>query len=342
MGPERHIKELIGSRGPIPFSRFVEEALYHPETGYYSTGKPFRGRGDFYTGPSLHPVFGWTMARFLVSRGIPGLILEVGPGKGFLASDILDYLSSREPDAYREIRYLILEKSPGLRAQQEKLLSPHSERVEWIDSLPQSFNGVILANEVLDAFGFDRFLRQKTGWSMMMVDIGDPFAWADGPAREDALPFLPSEAPEGFIYDLSVEALSFLSACASSLDSGYILVVDYGYPRSVILSSYPRGTLTCYYKHTVSDDPFERIGEQDITYFLDWDIFRETALRSGLREEIFASQAEFLMSAGIHQVLSEMETAQSSLEIMKARRAANNLLLTFKNYRVVVWGRHDR
>ncbi len=339
MDLEKHIRGLIEGGGPVPFSRFVEEALYHPEMGYYSTGKPFRGRGDFYTGPSLHPLFGWTVARFLVSRGIPGAILEIGPGKGFLASDILDYLLSREPDLYREIRYFILEKSHSLRAQQERLLSPHSERVKWLDSLPSGFTGVILANEVLDAFAFDRFVREPGGWSMMMVALGDPFAWVKAPARQDALPFLPSEAPEGFIYDLSVEALSFLSRCASSLESGYILVIDYGYPREIILSSYPRGTLTCYYRHTVSDDPFERVGQQDITFFLDWDIFRETAARSGLREALFATQAEFLMSAGIHQVLSEMETAHSSLEVMKARLAGKNLLLTFKNYRVAMWAK---
>ncbi|MGC8894570.1 MAG: SAM-dependent methyltransferase, partial [candidate division WOR-3 bacterium] len=126
MGPEKHIRSLIRKEGPIQFSRFVEEALYHPENGYYSTGKPFKGDGDFYTGPSLHPVFGWTLARFLVSRGIPGPILEIGPGKGFLASDILDYLSSRHPNIYQDTYYLILEKSHSLRAQQEKLLLGHS------------------------------------------------------------------------------------------------------------------------------------------------------------------------------------------------------------------------
>jgi len=339
MGPEKHIRGLIEGGGPIPFSRFMEEALYHPELGYYSTGRPFKARGDFYTGPSLHPIFGWTIARFLVSRDSPRAILEIGPGKGFLASDILDYLSSRHPELYQETRYLILEKSPALRAQQERLLSSHAGHTEWLDSLPQSFSGVILANEVLDAFAFDRFVREKLGWSMMMVALGDPFAWTTGPARGDALAFLPKNAPEGFIYDLSVEALSFLSDCASSLDSGYMLVIDYGYPREIILSSYPQGTLTCYYRHTVSDDPFLRVGEQDITCFLDWDLLREAAARAGLREELFVSQAEFLMSSGIHDVLSGMETAHSSLEIMKARLAAKNLLLTFKNYRVALWGK---
>ncbi|MGB9590839.1 MAG: SAM-dependent methyltransferase, partial [Candidatus Hydrothermia bacterium] len=195
-----------------------------------------------------------------------------------------------------------------------------------------------LANEVLDAFGFDRFLMEAGGWSMMMVSLDDhQFVWTTAPARQDALPFLPPEAPEGFVYDLSVEALSFLSECSVALKSGYMLVVDYGYPRGVILSSYPRGTLTCYYRHTVSDDPFERIGDQDITFFLDWDIFRAVAAQSGFREELFVSQTEFLMSWGIHQVLSEMETAHSPIEIVKARLAAKNLLLSFKNYRVALW-----
>jgi SAM-dependent MidA family methyltransferase len=339
MDLEKHLRRLIEREGPIPFSRFMEEALYHPEMGYYSTGKPFRGEGDFYTGPSLHPLFGWTVARFLISRGGPWTVLEIGPGKGFLASDILDYLSFREPKIYRKTRYLILEKSPALRAQGERLLSPHSERVEWLESLPRSFSGVILANEVLDSFAFDRFVRETDGWSMMMVALGDPFSWTKAPAREDALALLPDNAPEGFIYDLSVEAISFLAECASCLEGGYMLVIDYGYPRAVLFSSYPQGTLTCYYKHTVSNDPFERVGNQDITYFLDWDIFRLSAARSGLTEEFFVSQAEFLMSSGIHLILSEMETAHSGLEVMKARLAAKNLLLTFKNYRVAVWAK---
>lgn len=339
MRPEKHIRGLIEGSGPIPFSRFVEEALYHPDMGYYSTGRPFMARGDFYTGPSIHPIFGWTIARFLVSRGRPSPILEIGPGKGFLASDILDYLSFRHPDLYQEAQYLILEKSPVLRAQQKRLLSSHSGRVEWLERLPSSFSGVILTNEVLDAFAFDRFVKERSGWSMMMVALGDPFAWATGPAREDALAFLPKNVPEGLIYDLSVEALYFLSECAFSLESGYILVIDYGYPRELILSAYPQGTLTCYYKHTPSDDPFVHVGKQDITYFLDWDLLREVAARAGLREELFASQAEFLMSSGIHDVLSEMEGGRSFLEIMKARLAAKNLLLTFKNYRVAVWGK---
>lgn len=342
MRAERYIRKVIESDGPIPFSRFMDIALYHPEFGYYSTGKPFAGRGDFYTGPSLHPLFGWTIARFLISRGTFGPILEIGPGKGFLASDILDYISSREPGLYNGIRYLIIERSPAFREKTKDLLAPHAERVEWLERLPDAFSGIILANELLDAFGFDRFIKGSDGWEMLMVGPGEPFSWVRGPAREDAMRFLPEKAPPGFIYDLSVEGLGFLSDCAKSLQKGCLLVVDYGYPRDVILSSYPNGTLTCYYKHTVLDDPFVRVGEQDITYFLDWDLVRQVARGCGLVEKAFMSQAEFLMSAGIHDLLSEMEAAHSPAEIMKARLAAKNLLLTFKNHKVLVWEKQVR
>jgi len=305
--PEEFFRNLIEREGPVPFSRFVEEALYNPQFGYYSTGRAFKGEGDFFTAPMAGELFGLTLAQLVRELGARA-VLEIGAGKGHLALDILSAV---------KVDYYILEKSRALRAEAQWALG---DAVRFVDDF-RGFKGLVILNEVLDAFGFDRFLKKRGEWRMLYV--GWPLKFVEGPPRPDAAQFLPEPWPEKVIYDLSVEAVRFLEELLSQVD-GYVLVLDYGFNRRQ-LAQRPEGTLTCYRRHTVNADPFRDIGRQDITYFLDWDLIRARASKFA-REELFLRQSDLLVKLGIHRV------AEVHPDPQKARLQAKTLLLGFRNH----------
>ncbi len=307
MRPEEYFKNLIEKEGAIPFSRFVDEALYNPQFGYYSTGRAFKGEGDFFTAPMVGEVFGLTLANLVKELGVRE-VLEIGAGKGHLALDILQAAP---------VSYKILERSPALREEAQWSLG---DAVQFIEDY-RGFRGLVIINEVLDAWGFDRFVKRGGRWRMLWVRW--PLGFEEGPPREDAGELLPEPWPEGVIYDLSVEAVRFLEGLLREV-KGYVLILDYGFFRRD-LAQRPQGTLTCYWRHRVETDPFRNIGRQDITYFLDWDLIREW-VRALAREEFFMRQADLLMRLGIHRV------AESQLNSQKARLQTKTLLLGFRNH----------
>ena len=304
--------EIDAAGGHIPFKRFMELALYAPGLGYYSAGSEKIGaEGDFVTAPEISPLFSRCLARQceqVIRRLGRGVILEPGAGTGVMAADMLLELERRGalPEAY-----WILEPSAELQRRQKQTLEARTprlmDRINWLESLPaRPFDGVILANEVLDAFPFDR-IRIEGGevYELHVAWEDGRFAWRSLPAdqalRDYAGAILDIQSlPDGYTSEVNRSVQPFIASLADVLDRGVILLVDYGYPRAEYY--HPQridGTMLCHYRHRVHADPFVYLGLQDITASVDFTTVAEAASAAGLAVAGFTTQAHFLLGCGL-------------------------------------------
>ncbi len=275
--------EIEASGGWISFARYMELALYAPGLGYYTAGATkFGGAGDFVTAPELTPLFGRTLARVAaqVLARTGGDLLELGAGSGRLAVDVLLQL---ERLACLPERYLILEVSPDLRARQRQLLAeqaPHLlPRVAWLDALPESFRGVVLGNEVLDALPVHLLHGSAEGVlerGVIWTEAG--LAWADRPIAAPVLASAVAELPvvtdrrvDGYLSELNLAAPALVASLADRLECGLLLFLDYGYPRAEYYHPQRHmGTLRAHYRQHALDDPFFLPGLADLTAHVDF------------------------------------------------------------------------
>ena len=307
------LREEIACRGSIGFARFMERALYAPGLGYYdSDQEPFGPRGDFITAPELGPLFARCLARQCaeVLAQLPaGAILELGAGSGALACDLLSELRQL---GCLPSRYLIRERSASLRRRQaqraRRRLPPACRaRIEWLQAPPaEPFQGLILANEVLDALPVHRVRLRRDGWRELRV------VWRDGKlAWQEAVPN-PSlrrhiericgrrNLAAGYVTELNCGLHRWLRTAVRPLQSGILLCMDYGYPRAEYL--HPQrsmGTLLCHYRHRFHDDPLLWPGLQDITASVDFTLLAEAGKACGLDLYGYADQAWFLLGCGL-------------------------------------------
>ncbi len=307
--------EIAASGGWVGFERFMELALYAPGMGYYSGGThKFGAAGDFITAPEISPVFAQTLAaqaRQIMALSAPQII-EVGAGSGRLAADLLLELEAR--DALPE-RYSILELSGELRERQRNTIAqavPHfAERVDWLDCLPEHFEGLVLANELLDAMpvhlvvwnGGD-ILERGVSWE------NNAFVWHDLPAEGRVLERAQAIAaeyplPEGYLSELCLASTDWTTAWANILGKGALLLIDYGFPRHEYY--HPQrdtGTLMCHYRHHAHTEPFFLPGLQDITAHVDFTSIVESGFEAGLEFLGYTTQAVFLLNCGLPEVLA--------------------------------------
>jgi SAM-dependent MidA family methyltransferase len=325
--------EIEASGGHIPFRRFMELALYAPGLGYYSAGCEKIGEGgDFVTAPEISPLFSRCLARqceqVLAALG-HGVILEPGAGTGVMAADILQELERRDalPDDY-----WILEPSAELRQRQRRTLERQVpqflDRVRWLEALPaQPFEGIIVANEVLDAFPFER-VRIAGGVieELHVTWENGGFAWLCLPAEQALADYVrtiidPGQLEDGYTTEVNRTVQPFIAGLADVLDSGVVLVVDYGYPRMEYY--HPQridGTMLCHYRHRAHTDPFLYVGLQDITASVDFTTVAEAADISGLELCGFTTQALFLLGCGLDEMLNEYSGDPDAL-LKQARQA---------------------
>jgi SAM-dependent MidA family methyltransferase len=324
-----HIRDFVRRHGgTIGFDAYMRMALYAPGLGYYSAGATKLGSdGDFVTAPEISDLFSRCLARQVadVLRDTRGDVLELGAGSGRMAADILTELASMDclPEKYR-----ILEVSADLgerqRARIAQLPADLSSRVEWLDRLPdRSMRGVILANEVLDAMPVERFALHSREGGLDVRALGvalrdDAFEWRElSPSAElmhavaDIVEALPMPLPDGYVSEVCLSFHPWVASIAQILEQGVALLIDYGLPRSQLYHpERSRGTLRCHYRHRAHDDPFVRVGLQDITAWVDFTRVAEAADDAGLEVLGFATQAAFLIGAGMESLLStEMEIA---------------------------------
>jgi SAM-dependent MidA family methyltransferase len=313
-------REIAAAGGWISFERYMDLALYQPGLGYYSAGARKLGAGgDFTTAPEISSLFGACVAKQCaeVLRAVrEGSILEVGAGTGRLAVDILGRL---ETLAQLPARYLILEVSAELKERQRTLLHaslPHlRNRIVWLDALPEPFDGVILANEVLDALPVTRFRWDGTVFEELGVAFSEGAFFSSArpadPAMTDRCKALmanallsagggpASLALDGYVSEYCPRLQSWAAGIARSLRTGAALWFDYGLPRAqYYLAERRDGTLLCHFRHRVHDDPFRYPGLSDITAWVDFTTMAEAAGAANCELAGFTTQAFFL--AGMH------------------------------------------
>jgi SAM-dependent MidA family methyltransferase len=300
--------------GPISFSRFMELALYAPGLGYYSAGKTkFGESGDFITAPELGNVFARCVAHQcaqVLAELDRGDILEAGAGSGALAADLLAELDRR-----RQLpgHYYILELSADLRQRQRDRIEqvvPHLlERVQWLDDFPdQEIEGIILANELLDAMPVSLFHVTDHGIMERYVALEEnSFAWKELPAspqirqRVEAL-----ELDKDYCSEINLGAEAWIQTAARKLNRGIVLLFDYGFPQHEYYHPQRKtGTLMCHYRHRAHTDPLTFVGLQDITAHVDFTAMAQAAVDSGLDVLGYTSQAAFLMASGLNEIVAD-------------------------------------
>ncbi|MGO4412740.1 class I SAM-dependent methyltransferase [Cupriavidus sp. KB_39] len=305
--------------GWIGFDRYMALALYAPRLGYYSGGAAKFGRdardgSDFITAPELTPFFARTLARQfapLIALDLPR-VLEFGAGTGRLAADLLLAL---ETEGALPETYQILELSGELRVRQQETLAaraPHlASRVQWLDELPAQFEGVIVGNEVLDAMPVRLFARLDGRWHERGVALADgKFTFEDRPLADNAVPDALRALPgdHDMVTETHAEAEGFTRAVGAMLTRGAAFFIDYGFPAAEYYHPQrAEGTLMCHYRHHAHPDPFLYPGLQDITAHVNFTGIAEAAVDAGLSVAGFASQARFLMNAGITELLMELD-----------------------------------
>lgn len=316
-----YIKEIIRDAGGwIPFSKYMELAMFAPGLGYYSAGAAKIGAaGDFTTAPEMSALFGATLAKQVtqVLAVTAGDVLEFGAGSGKLACDILRALEKAGCEPHQ---YLILEPSADLRERQKAFLAkemPHwLSRIQWIDQMPENFCGVMMANEVLDAMPIELVSWQSDGVYERGVAIdGDQFVWLDrklqsGPLFDIAKSI---DVAPGYVSEIHRAGAAFVRSIGAALKHGVAILIDYGFlDHAYYHADRSTGTLMCHYRHRAHTDPFFLPGVQDVTAHVNFTAMMDAAQSVGLEVEGFTTQAKFLIQCGITDQLGEINPANTT------------------------------
>jgi SAM-dependent MidA family methyltransferase len=320
--------EIERAGGAMPFSRFMELALYAPGLGYYSAGQGAPGaQGDFVTAPEIGNLFARCVTRACVPilRATSGSVFEAGAGSGRLCADVLLELARLE---CLPRRYFILELSSALRAGQQATiarLAPHlRERVVWLDRLPERFEGVALANELLDAMPVE-LVRLDDGRVLRMT-VGmerDEFVWRAADAPDDLAATVHARLaadrlPRPYTSEINLNAEGWIRAAGDWLATGVLFIFDYGFPRAEYYHpDRAHGTLMCHYRQRAHDDPLRLPGLQDITAHVDFTAVAEAGHEGGLEVLGYAPLGAFLLGAGITELAAESrdDDARASLAL---------------------------
>ncbi len=341
--------EIEQAGGWISFARYMELALYAPGLGYYSGGaRKFGAAGDFVTAPELSPLFAQTLAAQvepILAASTPH-ILEAGAGSGALAVGLLRELERR--GALPE-RYEILELSGELRARQQDSIARGAPqlagRVAWLDTLPDTFSGVVVGNELLDALPVNIFAWREDGIFERGVALADGgFAWRERPATGALLAVaqgLTFVSPP-YVSEIALAARAWVAEWGRILQRGALLLIDYGFPqREYYHPQRAEGTLMCHYRHHAHGDPFWLPGLNDITAHVDFTAIAEAGHDAGLDVLGYTSQAQFLLNCGLAQLL-EAHQADGAVAYATLASGAQKLISPAEMgelFKVLVLGR---
>ena len=302
------VSKIEKKGGLIGFDEYMQMVLYEPGLGYYSgSAIKFGAFGDFVTAPEISPLFGNCLARqvqALMEQGCAARVLEFGAGSGRLCGQILQALPALES-------YQILDLGAELKDRQQfylrkQLESAQFEKIEWLAALPESFDGIVIANEVLDAMPVNLLFKQHD-WSELGVAYdGERFNWKTFAAREQPLRAMlaiearQGELPQGYRCEVNLNLTPWFRALAQSCRRAVAIVIDYGFEQDEYYhAARRRGTLECYYQHRVHSDPLIYPGLQDITAFVDFDACADAAEAGGFDVFGLVSQRHFLIANGL-------------------------------------------
>ena len=320
MGLPDIIIAKIRQQGPLSFHDFMEMCLYYPELGYYTSS---RNRTDYYTSPQLSELFGMAIGRQLeemwhsLGEG-PFTVVEVGGGTGLLCSDILDYLA-RHSACYDQLTYCIVEKS----AVPNRNVPPGVRLYTSLSALPP-VSGCIFSNELLDNLSVHRVIMKD---QLMEVFLGyeDGFSELLQPASlalQEYLTTLNIRLPEDFQTEINLDACAWIGDVAEVLKRGYVMTIDYGEETSRLYRARRgEGTLLCYHRNEVNDNPYQYIGEQDITAHVNFSALHHWGGKHGLHCCGFTDQARFLQALGWRELIQQMDVRGEDI-VRLARRIA--------------------
>ena len=326
------ISSEIIQNGPIPFVRFMELALYQPQFGYYMRQPDDAGHerigwsGDFYTSSDVAPILGRALAAQarqmdeLMGCPTPFTIVEMGAGKGLLARDCLAEIYAEQDDFASRVRYILIERSPAMRSLQGQNLVPWLSKpglVTWVEGLdglaPESVTGLFLSNELIDAFPVHRIQVRAGRTEELYVDYRDGcFVDCLKPLSTDALAqyleHLNATWPEGYRTEVNLQALNWMEQVARRMDCGFVLTIDYGHTAQDLYGPERKdGTFLCYFQQQTNEDPFIRVGEQDMTAHVDFSSLAAVGETQGLHVTGFTNQMSFLMGLGAEEMIGELE-----------------------------------
>jgi SAM-dependent MidA family methyltransferase len=336
------IESQVRVHGPVTFRWFMENALYHPEFGYYAKPRPIIGRhGDFYTNVSVGAVFGQLMARQfeqmwqLMGEPMGFGIVEQGAHDGLFARDVLEWLRDCSPDLYAETKYFIIEPLPHLRQAQEETLDPFGNKIRWMRSFAEidegALTGVFFCNELLDAFPVHLVTSMGGMWYENYVEVdGGRFRFVYAPPSTERLQsrmgrVLP-DRPDGYRTEINVRALDWAHDVSRVLRRGFMTVIDYGMTREDYYApERATGTLACYHKHQRGSNPFENVGSSDLTAHVEFTSIAEESVICGMNLAGFTDQHHFMVGAGKDQ-FDLIENANRDPSVAKALRCFNTLM----------------
>lgn len=321
----------IAASGPISFARFMELALYHPQFGYYMR-PPEAGcerigwSGDFYTSSDVHPILGQALAKqarqidALLGHPDPFIVVEMGAGKGLLARDFIRAILDQESSFRDRLRFVLVERSPAMRELQQENLRAWLAApglITWVEDLDAvasaGVTGLIFSNELPDAFPVHRIQIVNGRAQEVYVDYQNQtfverLTPLSNPALQEHLARLNIPMPDGYRTEVNLDALSWMEQVADALVRGVAITIDYGHTAQDLYNAdRSDGTLLCYYSQMTSEDPYRRIGLQDMTAHVDFSSLATVGERHGLHVTGFTNQMSFLMGLGVEDMIARLE-----------------------------------
>ena len=349
------ISSEIIRNGPIPFVRFMELALYHPQFGYYMRQPDGADRerigwsGDFYTSSDVHPILGRAIAAQakqmdeLVGCPTPFTIVEAGAGKGLLARDCLAAIHAEQDCFASRVRYVLIERSPAMRELQRQNLAHWLSKpglVTWVEGLdglaPQSVTGLFFSNELIDAFPVHRVQVAAGRTEELYVDYRDGrfvncFKPLSTAVLVQYLAQLNPTWPEGYRAEVNLLAIGWMEQVARLMDRGFVLTIDYGHTAQDLYGPERKdGTFLCYFQQRANADPFMRIGEQDMTAHVDFSSLASVGETQGLHVTGFTNQMSFLMGLGVEEMVEKLEPESPAFRAAIHLLKPNGMGSTFK------------
>jgi SAM-dependent MidA family methyltransferase len=324
--------------GKVSFAEFMAQALYHSQYGYYMSPRDRIGKaGDFFTSSSVNALFGRLVARQLAEMGAilcRGVfqIVEQGAGEGHLALDILDALAEESPELYGRLSYTLVEVSQDNRARQAANLADHADKVIWaVEDDWTISSGCLISNELIDAFPV-HVLEKHAGKILEVLVDSDGKFFSEvlddecSAALSDHFAWLGHEPFEGSRAEVNLLAPEWMRKVGERIAQGFVLTIDYGYPAEELYASHRRnGTLMCYHRHQADDNPYDAVGEKDITAHVDFSALQKAGKEAGLDTLWFGEQYRFLLGLGFFEELVRLEAAATD------ENEARLLRLTLKN-----------
>ncbi len=311
----------IAASGPMPFPSFMAAALYDRQHGYYTNPNRTGRHGDFYTSVSTGPLFATLLATQFaelwesMGRPSPFHIVERGANNGDFAADVLSWSLTHRPDFHAAISYSIDEPLPSAAAAQAARLAPFLGK--WQHDSPSNVTGVFFANELLDAVPFRRVVRRGNAWVERSVSLtpDGSFCWSDSPlldrSTKSRLASLGDDFPDGYETEVAPAVASEVRLAAATIAHGALFFIDYGFTASdYYLPERSTGTLRCYRHHKAHENPFDAIGDTDITAHVDFSLAASAARAAGCHVAAFLDQARFLTGAAT-PILASLEGIRS-------------------------------